>query len=641
MIAPSSRSPVRARLIGLGLGGLIVCLVLVTRVWPLPAATVTVAPATVSIGPTASTAASTVAVVSVVASTDVVSTAVVGSPTALLTALPIPSVIAAVTTEAISHSVFLPYVTRLTGVPPLVASEWTQEAHDAQRTGYTTEEPVEPWALLWTWNGPDASGGSTKHVYNAPREGRTVTGGGNIYVPAGAQGLYALSMATGQVVWNLKVTNVSFTATPAYDGTSASVFAGATDGRLYKVSATGMAQSYLAGNPINRSVLLVGNYAYVVTDDGHVHKVDAATMTSAWVYAAGSAASTALAYSATRDVIILGTADLNVHAVNNGDGTKKWKVNPSANPAIFPYTYGWYWPVVADTHGVVFLRMRLQQNQGLWDPGLWPDTNSKAREILVSQGGIYQNLFALNLDDGTKKFIPAVGDGGTEETITGKNGPEPLLVTGPLPVVRRLVDGTEIAYSFFRNRQTTTPPPSGFDARWDSHLGEMVLDNATVPGLVAGDLRFVRSVNAIVLTDELNPLTMAGNTIFHAHWGASESVKITNRGNTLGLTYANPIATTNHPTVIRRQSQVNCNPNTSGNKNTTTHWTPCGLTLFDDTRFWSGPGWWTYWNVIDPPTPVTGGLGYSDGMRPRYTYVSAGVVVVEGNGGELMVFSHK
>jgi hypothetical protein len=31
---------------------------------------------------------------------------------------------------------------------------------------------------------------------------------------------------------------------------------------------------------------------------------------------------------------------------------------------------------------------------------------------------------------------------------------------------------------------------------------------------------------------------------------------------------------------------------------------------------------------------------YSDGLRPRYTYVSKGHVIVQGNGGELFVLRH-
>src|SRR5687767_8721160 len=79
----------------------------------------------------------------------------------------------------------------------LACQEWTQDAHDAQRTGYTAEEPVLPWTLAWTWNGPDAAGGAGGHRYHQPTpyvpwEARTCTGGAHVYVPGNANGLYAL-----------------------------------------------------------------------------------------------------------------------------------------------------------------------------------------------------------------------------------------------------------------------------------------------------------------------------------------------------------------------------------------------------------------------------------------------------------------
>src|SRR6185503_868308 len=45
-----------------------------------------------------------------------------------------------------------------------------------------------------------------------------------------------------------------------------------------------------------------------------------------------------------------------------------------------------------------------------------------------------------------------------------------------------------------------------------------------------------------------------------------------------------------------------------------------------------------YWNVLDPPTPVRS--AYSEGVLPRYTYVSDGMMIVEGNGGDLFVLKH-
>lgn len=511
------------------------------------------------------------------------------------------------------------------------SNEWTQDGHDAGRTGYTPEEPVEPWTLAWTWNGPDANGGTGNHFYNAPAEARTVTGGGGIYVPAGARGIYALAQSTGGQRWNLAAT--AFNATPAYDPATGALFAGGADGNLYKIDAsTGrVVQTYPTGSPINKAVLLAGPFAYVVTDGGQLHKVSTATMARAWVYAANSQSATPPSYSSSRDVIVYATADLFVHAINNVTGAQRWGVKPSPNPAQFPYTFNRAWPVIAEQHGIVFLRMQLAQGFLSDYPstgGIYPNSNAAVRAYLQSHPD-HKNLFALSLDDGTEKFVPAVGYGSTEDFINNA----PYGVMGSQPVVKVWPDGTEVAYIHFRNGQSNPP-----DYRWDGHMGEMALDNTTIPGLAAGDLRFVRMSRLnggsayVYLVDEQEPLTVAGSTIFQAHWGASESVKITDRSSALGLSYASPIATANHPTVIRQQASC-------PGMNAATHWTTCGLTMYQDGRFWGGPGFWEYWNVVAPPgSPQPN--AYSAGFLPRYTYVSDGLIVVEGNGGELFVLHH-
>jgi hypothetical protein len=513
------------------------------------------------------------------------------------------------------------------------SSGWTQDGHDAGRTGYTPDEPFEPWTLAWTWNGPDASGGTGNHFYNAPPEARTVTGGGALYAPAGTWGIYGLSEATGAPLWHLAAP--AFNATPAYDPVTGAVFAGGADGNLYKIAAsTGrVVQIYAAGSPINKAVLLVGAFAYVVTDSGQLHKVSTATMTQAWVYAANSHGDTPPSYSPSRDVIIYATADLSVHAIENVAGTQRWGVKPSPNPAQFPYTFNRAWPVIAEQHGIVFLRMQLDKSFMSDYPsagGIYPNTNAAVRAYLNAHPN-HKNLFALSLDDGTEKFIPAVGYGSTEDFINGAA----YGVMGSQPVVKVWPGGNEVVYIHFRDGQSNPP-----DYRWDGNMGEMVLDGTTIPGMAAGDLRFIRMSRYngyggsayVYLTDEQEPLTVAGNTIFQAHWGASESVMITDRSSARGLSYANPIGTTNHPTVIRQQTACT-------DKNTTTHWTQCGLTMYQDGRYWDGPGFWEYWNVVAPPgSPQPN--AYSAGFLPRYTYVSDGLIVVEGNGGELFVLHY-
>jgi outer membrane protein assembly factor BamB len=512
------------------------------------------------------------------------------------------------------------------------SDNWSQEAHDAQRSGYTFEEPAEPWSLTWNWNGPDNHGGASQHIYNAPAEAHTVTGNNLIFVPAGSKGLYALKMTDGSIVWH--VDQPAFNATPAYDPSSGVLLAGGADGALYKFAGDSgsIIDKYVAGKPLNKAVLVVNNNAYVITDSGDLHKVNISDMSKSWVFSAGSAVATPAAYSAKSQLIIYCTADLYVHAVRAADGSQQWKVKPTSHPAEDPYTFEGFWPVIAEKHGVVFVRLNLGFDaifsgpySGEYGGGVYPSSNAETRKLLEANDGKLENLFALDLATGAPKFVPAVGYGGVEYRPDGLASL--YILSGPVPVVKVTDNGDEVAYIPFRSGQGDAP-----DGRWDSHMGEMVLDNTTVPGLAAGDMRFVDFPNSYIsITDEQTPFTMAGNTLFHAHWGASESTRILDRSTGKGLTASKPITSMVHPAVVRRQSSCD-------DYDPTTHKTSCGLTLFMDGRYWDGMGFWVYWNVMDPPTPT--GTGYSDGLRPRYTYASDGLIVVEGNGGDLSVFRY-
>lgn len=529
-----------------------------------------------------------------------------------------------------------------------VSADWSQDAGNAQHTGYTAEEPVPPWTFRWSWNGPDANGGTGNHLYDAPKEARTVMGSGKIYVPAGAHGLYGLNSQSGAQVWNVTVT--SFNAAPAYDASTQAVFAGGADGKVYKINAnTGaVIQSITVGSPVNKAVLLSGSYVFAVTDNGQLYKLSTANLTPAWAapYVSNSTVATPPAYSQSKNVIVFAADDLFVHAVNGADGTRKWRVKPSPNTpggtsqvtAAGTYTGNQFdlgWPVIAEQHGIVFVRMQLTHQAHFEGPngGRFASTNAENRSWL-QQNPQWKNLFALNLDDGTEKFIPAVGYGSTEDWIVSSSSA--IGVMGSQPAVKLLPDGKEVAYIHFRNGQTN--PPSDF--RWSGHMGEMVLDNATVPDLVSGDLRFVAMGNSYAeIIDEQNPITLAGNSLFHAHWAASEGVKIIDRSNTRGITFANPITTSTYPPVMR--ALMNCS-----NKNTATHYTTCNLSyVTDGGRYYLGPGYWSYWGVPDPPgwrvgSGNTASTSYSAGFQARYTYVSNGLLVVQGNGGDLLVFQH-
>ena len=533
---------------------------------------------------------------------------------------------------------FIIFVSFLVVFGPPVSASWNQDGGNEERTGYTNEEPLTPWTYLWSFNGPDSTGKSTNHFFDAGRsdtlsilwEGRSVIGGNYIYVPALNKGVYALDKNTGITKW-IYNNGDTFVSTPAYYTPSNLLIVGGKNGYLYKINAqTGeLVSTYNAASPILKSVLIVNNFAVIVTQNGNLHKVNIDTMQSSFIYQAGAQSSTPASYAASNSTVFYATKDLYIHGVSFINGTQKFKVKPSTLQPGTHTTFEGYYPVVANNEGVVFFRMSVGGDpndlfSGPLTGGKWPTTNDQIKTYLNANPK-YKNLFALDINTGAEKFIPAVGNGGTEGLYNGSA----MLSPGPPPVVKTLPNGSQVAYVHFRNGQTKD---SNWDGRWDSHLGEMVLNNNTVAGLTAGDIRFVQFDNSYVhITDEQNVLTMGGNTVFHSHWGALESSKITDRSNNLGINLTSPIKSSTNPVIIRRQT-------TCSNVNYLTHYTTCGLSLLNDGRYWNGPGYFTYWGVMDPPTPVRG--AYSEGILPRYAYVSDGLLVVSGNGGEIMVFKH-
>ena len=476
----------------------------------------------------------------------------------------------------------------------VTTTSWTQDGGNAQHTGSTSEEASTPWKYLWSFNGSDSSGGATNHIFDAPQEARVISGGGNIYVPAGKQGLYALRESDGTTLWHATPINVSFNAAAAYDPSNGYVLVGGTDGNLYAFNAQNgnIINTFYAGSPIEKAVIVVGTSAYIVTNDGHLFKVNLSNLAvdSSWPiggYAAGSNVATMPAYSASRNSLIFATMDNYVHAVNATNGTRNWRVLPSTNiptlagidvqgHQVWINSFYMTWPVIAEQHGIVFLRMSLDPGTlgatpgtlGYFPPGTAAQAGSNTRSWLQANPQ-YQNLFALSLDNGAQAFIPAVGYGSNETVINGV----PYGTMMGMPAVKVWPNGDEVAYTIFRTNTCGSP-----DYRWDGHTGEMVLDSTTVNGLQPGDVRFVAADtlcygthNYSNIIDEEEPFTLAGSTLFRSHWGAVESGVIGNRATTLGLAYNTPIEFTEGPAIIRAQSN-------DTNLNVLTHYTTSGLT---------------------------------------------------------------
>lgn len=178
-----------------------------------------------------------------------------------------------------------------------------------------------------------------------------------------------------------------------------------------------------------------------------------------------------------------------------------------------------------------------------------------------------QARHVLRIEDGATAFIANVGHGGF--------GDGNYMPMGPQPVVKRFADGQEVAYVVMRGSPCQASP---CDGRWDSHLGEMVLDDTTIPGYQAGYVRFIR--NTFFPTDEQANLSMAGEYLFAAHWEAGIAHRITDRSPLCGGSSGTPIVTENLPHIVTSQDTDVC-----GRGFQASHYCAAG---FSNTRQWPG-----------------------------------------------------
>ncbi len=473
---------------------------------------------------------------------------------------------------------YLPQVMKYSGAQA-GSTEWSQHAHDAQRTSYTDQVVAPPWRWKWAWNGPNASGGVSAGKTSLPRNVQPVTGAGRVYVAAGSRGVFALNNASGAPVWN--ATNVGVVnSTVAYDADTQAVFVVSSNGTLYKLNASSgsILAQFSTGAASNLPLPPAIISDRVLFSMGtQVYAVDKFNLGQIWAYNAGAEVETPPAYSVAYNRVVAVSSDLYVHAINNSDGSRAWRVKPTGrvggDPAGFNETlaearYGW--PVIAERHGLALIKYRLDW-QTMWVFSPWPTTNSQMRTNLQNQPN-QQALFALNLSDGSVPFIINVGHGGY--------GDGDYLPMGPQPAVKPLPDGKEVVWTVIRG--------GGMDGRGDSHMGEVVLDSTTVSGLQAGYVRWMEdnftNYSMYFPTDEQPNVSIAGDYFFSGHWEAGAAFRVVDRSSAYGL-YNNPIQTDVVYAVASSQDDASCPFSSS-------HYCPDGL---ENTRSYP-PGFYIYYN---------------------------------------------
>lgn len=509
--------------------------------------------------------------------------------------------------------------------------EWTQFGHDPARSNHAPQTMSGPWQFAWDWNSADENGKTQPDHLTVPDLVQPVSGGGRVYM-IGGDIVHALDRDSGALLWTVEDIG-TLSSTPAY--ADEFLYVGSQDGNLYQLNAADgtVAETYSAGSPITDSVLMAEAKIIFATAGGSLVALEAGGLDEAWVYEADVPLATAPAYSPSRGLVVVVAQDLYVHAVDFASGEQRWHVKPTVrdySTADYSADYSVAesgWPVIAEQHGVVFVRYRLDWDT-LWHWSPYPTTNAEIRANLMADPR-QQVLFALDLESGETAFIPAVGNGGA-----GDGGYLPM---GPLPVIR-MVDGQEVAYIIWRNGQTCA---AGWcDGREDATMGEMVLDDETVPGYVAGDVRFIEFDD--IQTDEMMTLTMVGDLLFHGHWLINAARTISDRSPARGETFTNPIQTTQGHYLIWRQCHCpagdDCNPVIYPGGSGTT---PCGMNCpFNaSTRACSGglfsygdqrgypPGFYQYHNDADVALSLP------------FTIASGNKLIVKTFDGGLMAFT--
>jgi outer membrane protein assembly factor BamB len=442
---------------------------------------------------------------------------------------------------ASTRAVYLPLV--LGG--GTAALEWTQLAGNPQRTAYVPVDLPKPWRVKWIWNGPPKGRDGTPapgHL-RLPRGVQPITGDGKVYIGHYDGIVRALSEATGDVVWSTSIGG-QILNTAAYDHATRSVYVGSTNGRLYRLnSADGVILgNFNAGGQIHMAPLLVDNTLYVGSTNGTFYALDKVSLQPRWSYNAGGALYGSPAYSSRYGglVIILveGTPRPSVHALRIGDGSRRWRQNsvPGFDPEdrgdnlAFLDTY----PVVSDVNNVVIVRTYRSQERQYMNAGSPNNTAPRTVEeirSLLTQRPDFESFYVLDLDTGARKYVAPIAVGGIGDGIW---------TVGPQAVVKKMSDGSEVAYVLWRTYQACESlGGSACDARDDTTLGEM--------DLATGNIRFVqdwRNEGTMrIHSDEQSPLSMAGDTIFHAHWMTLGSLRITDRSSRYGSSYTNPIRT--------------------------------------------------------------------------------------------------
>jgi hypothetical protein len=478
----------------------------------------------------------------------------------------------------LDNTIRLPLILRNALAP---GAEWSQLAHDPQRTGFFPAEVPQPWRLKWIWNGPAGGGdvGPAGGHLALPQNAQPIAGGGRLYIGHRDGSVRAIDQATGAVVWTAALGGEVVNA-GAYDALTGSVYFASTNGQMTQLRAMDgqVLHQFNLGAAVRMAPLLAGDTVYIGAINGTLYGLDAATLNQRWAYAAGAALIASPAYSSHYGGLVIVLAeDKSVHAVQAATGARRWRVtvNAAQDPLRGRTSFADTYPVVSEANDSVIVRSYFDWNL-TWQPaGGAPATVDEIRSFLAANPA-YQSFFVLDLNSGLARYVApvmggAIGNGGDYQSVP------------PQVTLRRLPGGGEVAYLLWRTRQACLHT---CDGREDTTVGEM--------DLATGNIRFVQDYKnqgtMRLPTDEQSPLSMAGSQLFYTHWMLLGGLAITDRSAARGSAYSNPILTRELTPGLNTLAAGTC-----ANRNSSQHTCPQAMYPPNDT--WAvDPGFYAYYD---------------------------------------------
>ncbi len=390
-------------------------------------------------------------------------------------------------------------VVEASGEPQVIASDWPQLGHDAQRTNSSPVQVDPPYCYAWKW-------------YEAPIASRAqpVVAGGRLFIGSMNGVLYARDAATGAPLWTFATQGPIRNSAGVYGST---VVVSSHDGYTYGVDAGSGGQLWRTQTGPSATAPLIDaarQRAVVASTNGRLTSLNLSGGSVAWQYDSGAPILTSPSLSADGSLVFFGNENIRALAVNASSGSLTWSTSLQGMSLADRY------PVVAGStvfyrsQPVHFFHTLLHEGDTTMDQagGVnadwatdWANVRSRIVSYLTADP-TKSTFFALNASSGSSRGVLPV-------LYTYGNNDIPNV-----PVVR----GTSV-YLTYRARHgiQTDGGAVHVTSKYDAELGQLDLSSLDIAGLrqagyPAYDAEFRMT------SDEPAMLTMGGNILWVDNW---------------------------------------------------------------------------------------------------------------------------